>query len=299
MRIPGLRHFGLKVLSLALGALIWLLVSGEQVVERTMRIPLEFTNVPANLELVGELPTLVDVRVRGSAGALSRVAAGEVVAMLDLRTARAGERLFHLTVDDVRRPFGINVVQISPSNVSVGFEPSAIRVVPVVPEIDGDPLDGYLVDTVSVDPPTVTVVGPANAVAQLTRAITEPVSVSEASTTVVDMVNVGVTDPSVRLISPGSARVTVSVVPQPTEWAVVAVPIHAAGSGSVQITPKEVTVYVRGPRDARGARASDFNASVDVQGLRPGLFELPVEVTPPMRIGVVRVEPATVRVRIP
>jgi YbbR domain-containing protein len=298
MRIPGFRHFGLKLLSLALGALIWLLVSGEQVVERTMRIPLEFTNVPANLELVGAPPTLVDVRVRGSAGALSRVAAGEVVAMLDLRTARAGERLFHLTVDDVRRPFGINVVQISPSNVSVGFEPSATKAVPVVPEIDGDPLDGYLVDTVSVDPPTVTVVGPAGAVAQLTQAITEPVSVAEASTTVVEMVNVGVTDPSVRLISPGSARVSVSVVPQPTEWAVVAVPIHAAGSGLVQITPKEVTVYVRGPREARGARASDFDASVDAQGLRPGLFELPVQVTPPARIGVVRVEPATVRVRI-
>ena len=29
MRIPGFRHVGLKVLSLALGALIWLLVSGE------------------------------------------------------------------------------------------------------------------------------------------------------------------------------------------------------------------------------------------------------------------------------
>jgi YbbR domain-containing protein len=298
MRIPGFRHFGLKLLSLALGALIWLLVSGEQVVERTMRIPLEFTNVPASLELVGEPPTLVDVRVRGSAGALSRVAPGEVVAMLDLRTARAGERLFHLTVDEVRRPFGINVVQISPSNVSVGFERSATKVVPVVPEIDGDPLDGYLVDTVSADPPTVTVVGPAGAVAQLTQAITEPVSVAGASTTVVEMVNVGVADPSVRLISPGSARVSVSVVPQPTEWAVVAVPIHAAGNGSVQITPKEVTVYVRGPREARGARASDFGASVDVQGLRSGLFELPVQVTPPARIGVVRVEPATVRVRI-
>lgn len=297
MRVPGFRYFGLKLLSLALGALIWLLVSGEQVVERTMRIPLEFTNLPAALELVGAPPTLVDVRVRGSAGALSRVAAGEVVAMLDLRTARPGGRLFQLTVDDVRAPFGIEVVQISPSTVSVGFESSAMKVVPVVPEIDGEPLDGFLVGGVSATPPMVTVVGPASAVARLTEAITEPVSVAEASTDVVEMVTIGLTDPQIRLMSPASAKVSVSVVPQPVEWAVVAVPVDA-GSESVQITPREVTVYVRGPREARSAQAGDFKASVDVQGLRPGLFELPVRVVPPEHIGVVRVEPATVRVRV-
>jgi len=218
MRIPGFRHFGLKVLSLAIGALIWLLVSGEQVVERTMRIPLEFTNLPAELELIGAPPTLVDVRVRGSAGAISRVAAGEIVAVLDLRTARVGERLFHLTVSDVRAPFGIEVVQISPSNVSVTFETSATKVVPVVPEVDGTPHDGYLVGTVTADPATVTVVGPSSAVARLERAITEPVSIAGASQEVVETVNIGVADPSVRLLSPASARVTVTVVSRDGGW---------------------------------------------------------------------------------
>ncbi|MBI3050261.1 MAG: hypothetical protein HYY76_18345 [Acidobacteria bacterium] len=298
MAIPGFRHLGLKLLSIALAALIWLLVSGEQIVERTMRIPLEFTNLPAELELVGAPPDLVDVRVRGSSGALSRVAAGEVVAVLDLRTARPGQRLFHLTADDVRAPFGIQVVQISPSNVSVMFERSATKVVPVVPEIDGAPGDGYIVGTVTASPPTVTVVGPASAVARLTQAITEPVPVAGATDTVVETVNVGVADPSVRLLSPGSAQVSVAVVPQPIEWAVAAIPVRAATGGSAQITPPEVTVYVRGPREARGFGAADFEASVDIEGLRPGLFQLPVRVTPPSRVGVVRVDPSTVQVRV-
>jgi len=298
MAIPGFRHFGLKLLSVALGALIWLLVSGEQIVERTMRIPLEFTNLPAALELVGAPPTLVDVRVRGSSGALSRVATGELVAVVDLRAARPGQRLFHLTADDVRAPFGIQVVQISPSNVSVAFERSATRVVPVVPEVDGDPDDGYLVGTVIADPPTVTVVGPSSAVERLTQAITEPVSVAGASSEVVETVNVGIADPSVRLLSPASARVSITVVPQPIEWAIAAIPVRAADGAAVQITPPEVTVYVRGPREARGAGAADFNVTVDIQGLQPGQFQLPVRVAPPANIGIVRVEPSTVRVRV-
>ena len=38
MAFFGLRHLGLKLLSIALAALLWLLVSGEQIVERAMRI---------------------------------------------------------------------------------------------------------------------------------------------------------------------------------------------------------------------------------------------------------------------
>ena len=51
-----------------------MIVSGEETVERGLRVPLELQQVPAGLELRGDVPTTVDVRVRGGSGALSRVA---------------------------------------------------------------------------------------------------------------------------------------------------------------------------------------------------------------------------------
>jgi YbbR domain-containing protein len=205
-------HLGLKVVSILLAGALWLIVSGEQIVERALRIPLEFTNLPAQLELVGDAPTLVDVRVRGSSGALSRIASGELVAVIDLRTARPGRRLFHLTVTDVRAPFGVEVVQVSPGSVAMSFEPSSTRMVPVVPGIEGEPSPGFVVGTISADPPMVEVIGPAGAVGRLTRAITEPVSVAGASMTVTETVTVGVPDSAVRLRSPQNARVAVVIV---------------------------------------------------------------------------------------
>mgnify|MGYP003694213149 CR=1 FL=1 len=66
MAYIGFRHhLGLKFVSIALAALLWVAVAGEQTVERSLRIPLEFTNLPSQLEVVGEPPTVVDVRVRG------------------------------------------------------------------------------------------------------------------------------------------------------------------------------------------------------------------------------------------
>ena len=298
MAYQGFRHIGLKFLSIALAALVWLLVSGEQIVERALRIPLEFTNLPAQLELVGDTPTVVDVRVRGSSGALSRVATGELVAVLDLRTARPGQRLFHLTDADVRAPVGIEVVRIAPSSVSIEFEPPATKVVPVVPTVEGEPGDGYVVGTVTADPATVEVVGPSGAVARLTAAMTEPVSVAGATDPVTESVNVGVADPSVRLQSPASAQVTVNVTAAPVEWAIAGIPVRGRDGESTEILPTEVTVFVRGPRESRALTVQDFHASVDTDGLQVGLFQLPVHVTPPARVGVIHVEPPVVRVRV-
>jgi YbbR domain-containing protein len=299
MAAIALRHTGLKLMAIALAALLWLAVSGEQIVERPFRIPLEFTNTPPQLEPVGEPPNVVDVRIRGSSGRLSRIAAGEVVAVVDLQGARPGQRLFHITTTDIRAPFGVEVLQVIPSSLYMTFEPSATKSLPVVPEVEGAPAPGYELATRKAEPATVDVVGPESAVAAMTSAITEPVSVEGASSTVVEMVSVGVSDPTVRLQSTDPVRVTVNVRPAQLQWAVQGVAVKVLNAtGRTTVAPTSVTVHVRGPRDAMGADARAFDASVDVAGLRPGTYELPVRIVIPPRVGWTRIEPSEVRVRI-
>jgi YbbR domain-containing protein len=300
MAIAGFHHLGLKIASIALAALLWVIVSGEQIVERALRIPLEFTNLPAQLEIIGDALNVVDVRVRGSSGALSRIAAGELVAVLDLRTARSGPpRLFHLTAGDVRVPFGVEVVQVTPSSLSMTFEPSVSKTVPVIPEVDGEPAPGFVVSTITADPDRVVVVGPASAVEMMTEAITEPVSIRGATAVVIETATIGSPDPLVRLLEPQAARVTVNVGQAPAEWAVAGVAVRTVnGRPGVQLSPRTVTVHVRGPRAAMQATAADFDVSIDVAGLKPGQYALPVRVVPPGRVGVVSVEPQEIRVRV-
>jgi len=295
MAMIGLRHIGLKVMSIALAALLWLIVAGEQIVERALRIPLEFTNMPPQLDP----PDVVDVRVRGSSGRLSRIATGELVAVVDLQGARPGQRLFHVSGTDVRAPFGVEVVQVTPSSLYMTFEPSATKSVPVMPEIEGEPAAGFEIATRAAEPATVDVVGPQSAVAAMTTAITEPVSVAGASGPVVEMVSVGVSDPTVRLKSAEPVRVTVTVRPAQLQWAVQGVPVKVLNvTGRATVSPAVVTIHVRGPRDAMGADARSFDASVDLTGLKPGDYELPVRIVLPPRVGWTRIDPAEVRVRI-
>jgi YbbR domain-containing protein len=81
----------------------------------------------------------------------------------------------------------------------------------VVPEIEGQPAPGFVVSSYISEPPAVVVVGPGSALKNLTQATTEAVSVNGARSTVTEMATVGVTDPSVRLRDPQTARVTVTI----------------------------------------------------------------------------------------
>jgi YbbR domain-containing protein len=199
------------LVSVLLSVALWLLVAGERTVERTMRIPLELTNLPPRLEPVGATPDAVDVRVRGASTALGRLSAGDLLAVMDLQQARAGSRLFHLDPSDVRAPFSVEIVQVQPTSIAMSFEPTETKIVMVTPQVEGEPAPGRRIGAITCDPPTVVIAGPATAVRALNEAITEPVSVANATDTVVEVVTVGVIDPIVRVPSTRSVTVTVTL----------------------------------------------------------------------------------------
>lgn len=296
------RHFGLKVLSVGLAVLFWLIVAGEETVERGIRVPLEFQQFPEHLELVGEPPTLVDVRVRGAAGVVARALPGDIAAVLDLRSASAGQRLFQLTPEHVRVPFGLQVVQVVPSTVAMVFEPSVTRAVPVVPVVEGDPSPGYVIGATSSDPMTVEVVGPASAVEAVAAALTETVSVSGASAPVTASVTMGFLDPSLRLKTPGRASVTVQILPGPRERTVSDRPVllrNLRQNLTARAVPVMVDVALRGSREGLGRMLADeVTAFVDLEGLGAGEYMLTVHVDAPAIAGVASVEPQAVQVSI-
>ena len=249
------RHFGLKLVSVGVAVLLWLVVAGERTVERGLRVPLELEQFPAGLELEGEPPSLVDVRVRGASSALSRIAAGDLVAVLDLHAARPGRRLYQLTPEQVRTPFDVQVLQVTPASIALEFERSMSRQVPVAPTIEGEPAPGYIVGQVSVDPQMVEIVGPEGAVKDTADAITEAISVAGASQAIKEDVTVGLLDPMVRLKTPRQATVTVQVMPGPRERLVRERPVHLRGLSpnlTAQAIPATVNIALRG--SARGHR---------------------------------------------
>ena len=303
LRDHSLAHTGLKIVSVALAVLLWMMVSSQRAfVERGLRIPLELQNLPENLEMVDTPQESVDVRVRGTADALSRIAPGDVVATVDLSAAQPGRRLFHLSPERVKAPFAVAVTQVVPSSVAIRFEPSATRIVPVMPSIEGEPAAGFIVGKITADPPTVEIVGPESALRRVTEAITEPLWVGSAKSDVKSSVVVGVADEGVRLTNARTAVISVAIVPAPEERVLSSVAVRArnlATGLTARITPPFVKVRVRGTKEALAKiRDTSIVAYVDLEGIGRGDYGLPVRLEPTADVGVDQLDPTIVSIHV-
>jgi YbbR domain-containing protein len=296
------RHLGLKAVSVGLAAALWMVVAGESTVERGLRVPLELRQYPAGLELRGEPPALVDIRVRGASGVLARMSPGDIVAVLDLQGARPGRRLFQLTPEQVRTPFGVEVTQITPASIAIEFERTATRRVRITPSVEGEPAPGYIVGEIKAEPMEVEVSGPESAVAAAAEALSEAISVAGATAPVSAVVPVGMLNPALRVKSPRVVTVSIDVKPGPMEREFGRQPVRLRGLAEASIAraiPSDVAVRLRGSRDVVGhAEASSVSAFVDLAGLGPGNYTLPVRVEVPATAGVIGIDPAAVQVTI-
>ena len=294
---------GLKLVSIALAVLLWMMVSSQGAsVERGLRIPLELQNLPENLEMVEPPQESVDVRVRGSADALGRIAPGDLVAAVDLSAAQPGRRLFHLSPERVKAPFAVQVTQVNPSSLAIRFEPSATRIVPVVPSVEGNPASGFIVGQISSEPASVEIVGPESNLRRVTEAITEPLWVGSAKSDVRASVLLGVADEGVRLKTARTAQVSVAIVPAPEERQLSNVTVRARNLGGglrTTITPSAVRVRVRGTKEALSKiRDASIVAYVDLEGIGRGDYGLPIRLEPTTGVGVDQLDPTVVSIHV-
>jgi len=297
------RHFGLKVVALALATLLWLTVAGEHVVERIIRAPVEFRNIPGELEVVGDPPSSVDIRLRGGSDLLSHLDTGDVFAVLDLGHARAGSRIFHIRNEDVRSPYGAEVTQVVPGTVAIELEKSASRTVPVVAQIEGETAPGFAIGQITVEPSTVSIVGPESRVRKLANATTEPVDVSARRENVRDVVAVGLLDSAVRLVEPQNVTVIIEVLPAPIARELKGIPVRHRNLKSrlrvSQMSPRAVTVTIQGRRDVLATlEPPAVQAFVDLAGLEAGRYNLRVQFDPSEQFGISEFSPAEIAVTI-
>lgn len=118
-----LANAGLKLLALAISFLLWTTYTSEPYAEVGFLVPLEFTTMPAQLEISGDVPTAARVRVRGRAALLRRMVAADLDLRLDLKDGKEGATTMRLTPEMVQAPFGATVVQVEPAEIHVTLVP--------------------------------------------------------------------------------------------------------------------------------------------------------------------------------
>jgi YbbR domain-containing protein len=294
-----LDNIPLKLVSLGLATLLWFVIAGEKTSEMGVSAPLELQNFPKDLEVTGEPVDNVEVRLRASPGIIQRIGPGDVSAQLDLAGLQEGEHIVHLTDKSIRMPFGVKVVKITPSLLTLNLERTLQKVVPVRPRLVGRPAAGFEVGDVRADPAEVRIAGPRSRVQEVESAFTEPLSIEGAQSGVSDVVNMGLDDPLLRVLGSPRVRATVRIREVEGERTLDAVSVEVRG-GDASVRPASVRVVVAGPASLlRTLVPDDVHASVDVAAAAAGATLTPTVDLPPGHAGlrVKEISPQTVTVR--
>ncbi len=201
-------NIGLKIVSLLLAIGLWMWVR-DPIAEVEMRVPIEFQNLPDNLEIDSANSTEVRIRVRGPERVIHQLRAADVHAEINLATVRPGERTFDLSSPQIHVPQDLEVIQIIPGQFHLSFDNRGTRVVEVRPRVTGTFASGMRVAQVIADPPTITITGPRHHVEAVEAATTDPVDVSGTMTRYSSVTQAYVPDPLIQVVHPTPIRVTV------------------------------------------------------------------------------------------
>jgi YbbR domain-containing protein len=203
------QDFFLKLVSLVLAFGLWLSVARSPIAEVEMKVPIEFRNLPDDLEIDSASFTEAQVRMRGPDRAIHHLEASDVRAEVDLSNVKPGERTFDLTARHVRVPQELEVVQVIPGQFHLSFDTRETRTIDVHPRVTGTFAGGMRVAQVIADPAQVTVTGPKRRVEAMEAASTDPVDASGTMRSATFLTQVYVTDPLIQVVHPNPIRVTV------------------------------------------------------------------------------------------
>jgi YbbR domain-containing protein len=273
----------------------------DPLVTKIVPVQIERGEVPEGLEVGTETATPSTVTVSGPKTIVDQVIAARADVVIQPSGIDVDEDVALIPVDAVGNARSPADVSPTTARVSIRvFSEPETRTLPVSPVVTGTPASGFEIDSITVDPSTVLVEGDADPLAALARVDTAPLSVSGLSETQTFETELALPD-GIEAVDAGPIRVTVTFRPI-TESRSYSVGLQLIGTEpGLAYTPATTSVLlsVAGNPAALDALSTGTTlAQLDVTGLEPGTYDVPVTAELPADVTLVAASPAAVSVTV-
>lgn len=152
-----------RLLALLLALVSWYMVSGQEKVETWLEVPLEFVNLPQQMEITSGLVNKIQVRIRGTSNQVRSLNASRLAYKLDLGKIQVGSNVIPLVPESMAVTSAVEVVEISPSRLDLVADVVVSKSVPVNLDWTGFPGEDMVARNATVIPAQVTITGFASA----------------------------------------------------------------------------------------------------------------------------------------
>lgn len=247
-------HPLMKIFSLLFACSLWFVIRGEKLREMSVNIPVRFQNLPAGTIMTGDVPDMIRLKLRGTKMRMAKMD-DEFFAPynINLEAAKMGDNTFWIYSEDFKVPFGVTIDRIMPQLIHITLSKTVIKPVTVEAKTTGNPMPGYVLKSVQVNPSQVQIRGDENQLGLIKLLTTDEINLDGRSSSFEGDFSVDLRGFRVNLLTP-TVHVAVAIEEKTGSETILSVPVKWTEQDGVLMKkanahcqPETVSIKFTGP----------------------------------------------------
>lgn len=287
------------LLSLALAIFTWFLVTGREVVETWIDMPVVMTNPPEGLIIKDGLVEKIQIRLRGPKGLVGNLVAEKLTYPVDVSKLKVGEQVVDIDSAHLSLPSTFEIIEVKPNRFNLTVDRRTSKKIALEAAWSGDLNPDYKLQEVVAAPDLVVIRGPETVLRKISKArviMKEDFPEDVPASWVED---VGVELPDVVEASPGQVRVEAFFGPKTREiWVKIPLEVQAPDGYKASVAQDYVRLLIDGPIAL--FRNNEYRKSMTARllfgpGVASGKHDLDYEISLPEGCRLEKKNPETVQ----
>lgn len=290
----------LKILSILIALGMWVMVVSGHEETKEMTVPVRLINIPQSKVAISDFSN-VSINIKGAARLMQSLTNSDVLLDIDVSGFTDGQSIRRILTSDFKTPLGLEVADVNPSELRITLDNVTAKEVRVLPSIIGEVKQGYMVESITLKPNSVTVTGAKTVLSQLENISTMPINLSERNENFVQNVLLKEYD-GVTKMHPSSVEVRVKLRENMIEHEFTNVPVECMNLKSnlmVSNTPSLSYVKARGREDIIDTFLDTVTFVTDCSHINgPGTYKGSVAYRTNFIVDILNLEPQTINIEI-
>lgn len=287
------RNWFYKLVALSLAAAFWYMIQGKQILEINKKIVANI-HTPEGTVVNGPKKILKDATLRGPRVVLGYLKDQDLEANIYIAQSTPGIYRVRINADHFANWDRRAKITVHEAAVNISIDQIADKTVPVRELTKGSPADGYIIENISIQPSSIKISGPKSIVDSIEELNTSLLDITDIQQSKAFQTRVDVSGFESLNLSSDQVVINFQVTEKRVNRSIANVPIEPQGTGyKATFKPGFITIIIQGtPGVLNFVKKNDLRAFVDLEDLRPGMYEKPVKVKIPPETVLIETSPA-------
>ncbi len=265
-------------------------------------VPLDIVNQPEELTITNNVPSFLDLRLRGSHSFIKGLNPKEMAVQIDISNVTSGSNIYPITADLINTPRGATVTRINPSYITLEVEKLVQKRVSLKADLIGSPAAGFFMESVKLTPSSIEISGAKSELKSIRLLKTGTVDISEANKDILKTVPIDISGKKIRLVKnePVTVKVVIKEVLKKLEIKkIVPKAINLDPRYKVTLSPKLMHILVEGPKSIVSTlKERGVDITVNAIDLRTGRHKRPAQVNLPGNVKLLYSYPKEISLKV-